>query len=320
MRDSVKSVPKVFLSYASEDRELAKRIAEGFTKNSIDTWWDEWEIRAGDSIRQKIDEGLRDCTHFVVLLTPNSIDKPWVKTEIDAGFIQDVDDKAKFIPLRSNLPVEHLSDLLRSRRSPELSDDLEWDIGQLISDIYGITKKPEKGKGPAAIEQPESNYSPAAMAVAEYFCRETKYALQCDPDISEEDLAAAASLSLMDTQDALYELDYFMEDDSVIGCKRVTPNIFFWAEFDQYFPYGGNPKEDAFKIAADLVNGQNSSISAKNLLEKYEWEPRRLNPALSYLIENEIISYCDPVLDGFRCVTSTISETPATRLFVKNHA
>ena len=77
--------PRVFLSYTWGDRELAERIANALQANGIDTWWAEWCISAGDSLRQKIDEGLGDCTHFLVLLTPNSIEKPWVNQEMDAG-------------------------------------------------------------------------------------------------------------------------------------------------------------------------------------------------------------------------------------------
>ena len=66
----------------------------------IEVWFDEWEIRAGDSLRRKMEEGLANCTHFVVLLTPNSLHKPWVETEIDAGFIRAVGGESRFIGIR----------------------------------------------------------------------------------------------------------------------------------------------------------------------------------------------------------------------------
>lgn len=58
--------PKAFLSFGWEDRDLAKAVAEALQANGIETWWAEWEIRAGDSLRQKIDEGLSNCTVFLV--------------------------------------------------------------------------------------------------------------------------------------------------------------------------------------------------------------------------------------------------------------
>lgn len=70
---------------------------------------DKWEIRSDDSIRQKVDEGIENCTHFLVLLTPRSIDKPWVKTEMDAGFVLKLADECRFIPVRYELPVARLA-------------------------------------------------------------------------------------------------------------------------------------------------------------------------------------------------------------------
>ena len=104
--------PRAFLSYGREDRELARRIAEGLQAHGIDTWWAEWEIGAGDSIRQKIDAGLSDCTHFVVLLTPASITRPRVNEEMDAGLVRKVNAKCRFIPLRHGLEASALPPLL----------------------------------------------------------------------------------------------------------------------------------------------------------------------------------------------------------------
>lgn len=49
--------PRAFLSFTWEDHNLAERLARELRANGIDTWWAEWEIGAGDSMRQKIDEG-----------------------------------------------------------------------------------------------------------------------------------------------------------------------------------------------------------------------------------------------------------------------
>ena len=140
--------PKVFLSFGWEDHQLAEKIAKALMKNGIDTWWAEWEIQSGDSLRQRIDEGLGLCTHFVVLLSQESIDKPWVKQEMDAGLVRMLDEKCKFIPLRYELPPSELPPLLSGRYSPEITDDC--DLASLINDIHGISRKPKLGTVPYA--------------------------------------------------------------------------------------------------------------------------------------------------------------------------
>ena len=125
---------KAFLSFGWEDHDLAKSIAEYLHGNGIETWWAQWEIRAGDSLRQKIDEGLGVCTDFIVLLTPTSIHKPWVNQEMDAGLVRKIELGARFIPLRSNLPVSALPPLFKGMLSPSI-DDFEDDAGSLVHDI-----------------------------------------------------------------------------------------------------------------------------------------------------------------------------------------
>ena len=119
---------------------MAERIAKALIAVGIDTWWAEWEIQPGDSLRQKIDEGIGGCTHFLVLLTPNSVKKPWANAEMDAGFLRKILERARFIPLRANgLKPSELPPLLQGLLSPTIED--ESDIRELVNAIYEVSKK-----------------------------------------------------------------------------------------------------------------------------------------------------------------------------------
>src|ERR1035438_9839251 len=77
--------PRAFVSYGWKDGEVAQRLARDLTGVGVITWFAEWEIKAGDSIRQKIDEGLQGCEFFIVVLSKASLQRPWVQTELDAA-------------------------------------------------------------------------------------------------------------------------------------------------------------------------------------------------------------------------------------------
>jgi TIR domain len=124
-------IPHAFLCYGFEDTALAEKLALSMQANGIDTWWAPWCIGPGESLQQKIDEGLSDCTYFIVLLTPTSINKPWVNLEMDTGLMKSLKEHCTFIPLRYRLPVNQLPPLLHGKNSPEVSD-IERDIKQLI--------------------------------------------------------------------------------------------------------------------------------------------------------------------------------------------
>ena len=49
----------VFISHASEDKdEVARPLAEALRENGLTVWYDEFELRIGDSLRMKIDKGI----------------------------------------------------------------------------------------------------------------------------------------------------------------------------------------------------------------------------------------------------------------------
>ena len=48
----------VFLSHSAKDKPVVRDVAERLKKDGLRVWFDEWEIRPGDSIPAKIEEGL----------------------------------------------------------------------------------------------------------------------------------------------------------------------------------------------------------------------------------------------------------------------
>lgn len=307
--------PKVFLSYAWEDKELASRIAHALQANGIETWWDEWCMSAGDSLRQKIDEGLGECTHFVVLLTPVSMTKPWVKQEMDAGLMLKLQSQLKFIPLRYQLSAPQLPPLLQGMVSPAIEDP-DQKIDQLIRDIHGVTKKPPLGPVPGVVAEkrtvPSSKYSAAATAIAKVFVQRTEFARKFDPWIEQDELIAETGLSREDVIDAAHELSGMLVSDS----DSYYPESELFATFDQFWqPW--NPSEDGLKLAADMLNDADFPEYPGKIAEMYRWNARRLNPAMAYLINRKIIQeYSCLCTDDW--LVYSINSTDNTRRFVKS--
>jgi TolB-like protein/predicted Zn-dependent protease len=62
----------VFLSYASQDAEAAKRICEALRAGGIEVWFDQSELRGGDAWDQRIREQIRDCGLFMPVISVNT--------------------------------------------------------------------------------------------------------------------------------------------------------------------------------------------------------------------------------------------------------
>jgi hypothetical protein len=76
-----------FICHALEDHKIARKIANGLSERGVRVWFDEYVLRVGDSIRQKIDDGLRKSRFGVVLISKVFFDKGWANYELD-GLLQ----------------------------------------------------------------------------------------------------------------------------------------------------------------------------------------------------------------------------------------
>lgn len=72
----------IFISYKSEDREHAHRLALALESRGHTVWWDR-ELKAGSHFRDAIAEELKSCNVVVVIWTPRSVGSPWVRDEAD---------------------------------------------------------------------------------------------------------------------------------------------------------------------------------------------------------------------------------------------
>jgi TolB-like protein/Flp pilus assembly protein TadD len=73
MSDSGKAV---FLSYASQDADAARHIADALRAAGIEVWFDQSELRGGDAWDQKIRRQIKDCALFVPIISVNTQSRP----------------------------------------------------------------------------------------------------------------------------------------------------------------------------------------------------------------------------------------------------
>jgi TolB-like protein len=72
------SVPDkaVFLSYASQDTEAAKRICEALRAAGVEVWFDQSELRGGDAWDAKIRKQIKECALFVPIISATTNARP----------------------------------------------------------------------------------------------------------------------------------------------------------------------------------------------------------------------------------------------------
>lgn len=276
--------PVVYFAHASEDKAAAKPIAEFLLSQGVDVWFDQWEITAGDSLRRKMDAGLGACTHFVVLLSPVALTKPWVNEEIDAGFVRRVEGTSKFIPLRLGLALSQLPPLLKGMLSPEIDAENRPALDQLVAQIFGVSDKPRLGPKPRYVQRVDElgHFSTAAIAIGKYLAEVSETGRPMDPQISGEALQAATGLTAEDVELGVLDLVQagLIRQTATIRSDRVWPLGPLFVTFDPHV-HGWRPADDARTLAATMVNGGKDQYGPDVLATELGWSKRRMNAALA---------------------------------------
>jgi len=73
---------RVFISHSSKDNSLAGRLASDLRAAGIEVWYDNEQIRVGDTILEKMDQGLSSCDYMIIILSPDSVGSVMVRQEL----------------------------------------------------------------------------------------------------------------------------------------------------------------------------------------------------------------------------------------------
>ncbi len=82
------------------DNEFARKLANDLNKLGVRVWIDEAEIEVGDSLIEKIREGIDGVDYVGVILSQASVTSEFVKKEVDIAINQEIEGKrVKVLPL-----------------------------------------------------------------------------------------------------------------------------------------------------------------------------------------------------------------------------
>jgi hypothetical protein len=90
----------VFISHASEDKDdFVRPFATLLKEKGLKVWYDEFELKIGDKLRRKIDEGLSKTRYGVVVLSNFFFAKEWPQKELDGLFAIEDNGQDVILPI-----------------------------------------------------------------------------------------------------------------------------------------------------------------------------------------------------------------------------
>lgn len=120
----------VFISHAWEDKvAVVEPLVTQLMRRRVSVWYDEHSLQIGDSLRERIDEGLARARFGVVILSPSFFAKQWPKEELDGMFTRrTADGSYKILPVWHDVTKEDVakfSPMLAGKLAANTSNGLQ---------------------------------------------------------------------------------------------------------------------------------------------------------------------------------------------------
>jgi hypothetical protein len=129
----------VFISHATEDKNAVVRpLAHELQERGLEVWYDEFELRVGDSLRRKIDSGIARSRFGIVVLSHAFFAKSWPQYELDGLVTMAVSGKQVILPLWHEISKDEVM-----RQSPSLADKValrtsDYAIAEIADEISSV--------------------------------------------------------------------------------------------------------------------------------------------------------------------------------------
>jgi len=99
----------VFISHASEDKnDFVKPLAKKLSDRGIKVWYDEFELKLGDSLSESIDKGLINSNYGLLILSKSFLLKEWTDYELRSLLTKEIGGEKVILPIWHNISKDEL--------------------------------------------------------------------------------------------------------------------------------------------------------------------------------------------------------------------
>ncbi|MCU1253848.1 MAG: hypothetical protein JWM83_147 [Candidatus Angelobacter sp.] len=98
-----------FISYSAKDQEFADRLFADLQREGVRCWFAPHHVQSGKKLHEQIDVAIRLHERLLLILSPDSINSEWVKTEIAKARKREIQEGTRVLfPVRLNISYEQL--------------------------------------------------------------------------------------------------------------------------------------------------------------------------------------------------------------------
>jgi hypothetical protein len=115
---------RVFLSHATADKWIARALCEKIEETGADTFRDDRDIKSGDDIPDEIRREIIRSQELVILLSPDSVNRPWVLLE--AGAFWGRRSNARIVAVLCHVELDTIPDMIKTKKAISINQFDEY--------------------------------------------------------------------------------------------------------------------------------------------------------------------------------------------------
>ncbi len=90
----------IFVSHTHTDKDFVEKLVNDLNRWHFDLWFSTWEIAPGESIVEKVQNGVTDSDSLIVILSKKACEANWVKKEVNSFLFSMISEKkGNLIPI-----------------------------------------------------------------------------------------------------------------------------------------------------------------------------------------------------------------------------
>jgi hypothetical protein len=167
---------KIFISHSSKDKKFVRQLAGDLKDTGHLPWLDEWEIKVGECIAKKIEEGIYDADYVVIVLSKNATVSEWFDREWKSVYWDEVNN-GKTIILPVLVEDCNIPKLLQTKKYADFRENYTTAFDALLKAVNPTIKTststvkpniaPDTSKITALLAKIQSCRHPLAECIAE---------------------------------------------------------------------------------------------------------------------------------------------------------
>lgn len=162
--DTGLEVHDVFISHATEDKEgFVNEFKCELERRGVDVWIDDIDIKWGDSLRAKIDNGLKTSHFGIVVISRHYIRKGWTNYELDGLFEKEMTCGKTILPIWHDISKKEVQDFSPTLAGRKAMTTGNMTAAEIADELVKLLPKREETRS----ENADTKNATACLPVAD---------------------------------------------------------------------------------------------------------------------------------------------------------